>query len=733
MDEQKERFYEFDDYRIETVERVLRRGEVVISLQPKAVELLLVLLENHGRVVSKEDLLARVWENQFVEEANLSHTVFQLRKTLGGKNGKFIETIPKRGYRFAADVRKTFDDQTKILVGEQTVTRISVEEEIDTFQIPNSKFQTGSQNLNLKKSTVFFSIALLFAAGAALGGIVYFSRENKTSAQKFAPRFTRLTNSDKMIASTISPDGKFIAYAQNYTSGEGTLYIRQIETNREVRLLEPRESFFGTTAFSPDGAFIYYIEHKRNAAQGVLNRISIFGGQPSKILDDVNYMFGLAPDGERVAFFRNEPEEKQRSLIIATLDGSSEQEILTRPNDKLHIDLCPAWSPDGRLIAFGATEKNDSEQTKNQPPMHIFILEIATGEVKKLSREAWLGVGKMNWMPDGSGVVFLGNLPRIGVHIYFVSYPQGESKRLTNELNNFGNYGLGITADGTTMVADLWERSFQLWTTDIASNNNAEQITFGTKDGERGIASLPDGSIIYIARSGETTDLWKTGAGKTEPLTTDDFTEFGISAAPDGSFLVFSSNRSGGAHLFRMELSDLSVRQLTFGDSFDDAPEISPDGNWIIYNAGETLWKMPGAGGEAVQLTDYKALVPAFSPDGTQISAILPADKITENATLAIISGDGGGKPLKTFPVIPFWWYYRAARWTADGKAVTFRKTEKSITNLWKQDLAGGEPTPLTDFKSEFISNYIFSRDGKRLIAARGHFGDGVAMIKNFQ
>jgi DNA-binding winged helix-turn-helix (wHTH) protein/TolB-like protein/Tfp pilus assembly protein PilF len=195
MDGLKERSYEFDGYRIEAEERLLRRGETVIALQPKVIDLLLVLLENHGRVVFKEDLLARVWENQFVEEANLSHTVFQLRKALGGKNEKFIETVPKRGYRFVADVCETPDDETEILVGEQTVTRISVEEEIETAPKPgfsfiesvpeigenkpqNSAPKTESRQINRK--LLALSAAILLIAITGFGYWIFSNRPANT-------------------------------------------------------------------------------------------------------------------------------------------------------------------------------------------------------------------------------------------------------------------------------------------------------------------------------------------------------------------------------------------------------------------------------------------------------------------------------------------------------------------------------------------------------------------------
>jgi len=108
MGEQTSEFYEFGRFRAKSDERVLLREGELVPLTPKAFDILLTLLENDGRIVHKEDLMKKVWPNTFVEEGNLTQNVSLLRKALGeSANGpQFIETVPRRGYRFVAPVRK---------------------------------------------------------------------------------------------------------------------------------------------------------------------------------------------------------------------------------------------------------------------------------------------------------------------------------------------------------------------------------------------------------------------------------------------------------------------------------------------------------------------------------------------------------------------------------------------------------------------------------------------------
>jgi pimeloyl-ACP methyl ester carboxylesterase/DNA-binding winged helix-turn-helix (wHTH) protein len=127
---QAKRFYAFGVFRIDVAERVLLNEKGSVSLTPKAFDLLLFLVENSGHMLEKEELMKQVWPDSFVEENNLAQNISTLRKVLG--EGGFIETVPKRGYRFVADVNETWDEGVdEVVVREHTRSRIVIEESID--------------------------------------------------------------------------------------------------------------------------------------------------------------------------------------------------------------------------------------------------------------------------------------------------------------------------------------------------------------------------------------------------------------------------------------------------------------------------------------------------------------------------------------------------------------------------------------------------------------------------
>lgn len=136
------RFYLFGLFRIDVTERVLLGENGSIPLTPKAFDTLFVLVQNSGHVLTTEELMTQVWPDSFVEENNLAQNISALRKVLGAGGGKLIETVPKRGYRFAADVQEIWDENVDIVVRERTRAHIVVEEEGNDDRSPAARAAT---------------------------------------------------------------------------------------------------------------------------------------------------------------------------------------------------------------------------------------------------------------------------------------------------------------------------------------------------------------------------------------------------------------------------------------------------------------------------------------------------------------------------------------------------------------------------------------------------------------
>jgi Tol biopolymer transport system component len=158
---------------------------------------------------------------------------------------------------------------------------------------------------------------------------------------------------------------------------------------------------------------------------------------------------------------------------------------------------------------------------------------------------------------------------------------------------------------------------------------------------------------------------------------------------------------------------------------------------YVQLNQGEpTLWKIPLDGGTPVQLTDKFSGAPQISPDGKLVACIY-FDEASTPARLALISSEDG-KPVKLFDiqptaVLPNSLELGVIRWTTDGKAMTYVDTREGVSNIWRQPLDGGKPVQLTDFKSDHILSFDWSRDGKQLALGRGTKTNDVVLISSMK
>src|SRR5262245_33063754 len=186
MGHQPKQIYEFGPYRLDSAERLLMRDGEVVQLQPKVFDLLLALVERHGSLVGKDELMRTVWTDTVVEEANLTNNISILRKTLGANGQQFIETMPKRGYRFVAPVNKLMDGSVEPVVVERPRTQIAVAtgQETDPDDRPGAPGPVRpKRRLAFLTSRCLLALAALIVAGGGFW-VARTARQSGASAGK---------------------------------------------------------------------------------------------------------------------------------------------------------------------------------------------------------------------------------------------------------------------------------------------------------------------------------------------------------------------------------------------------------------------------------------------------------------------------------------------------------------------------------------------------------------------
>src|SRR4030095_4001775 len=358
--------YRFGEFTVDAEQKVLLRNGAPLPLTPKVFHTLLILVENAGRIVEKEALMNRLWPDTFVEEANLTFNIQQLRKTLGDNARKpfFIETVARRGYRFIAQVSETSDQQAGERTNARHLEKRIIEIKNDNIFQPAHLSESPKQ-APLQRFRFIFVFSILFAlvvAGLALyrwrnGNVAKNQQGSRIRFQN--AQMTRLT-SGKALKAAVSPDGKQVAYVLEEKEGQ-SLWLRRTAVESGVLVVPPHSVDYLGVNFSRDGDIIYYITSEPRKFEGTLYSVPVLGGQPRRLLEKFTGPIGLSHDGRQIAFTICRSEaEGNILLMVASADGSHEHQVYVEHQPiGLSTGAPPAWSPDDSQIATLRTDTRE--------------------------------------------------------------------------------------------------------------------------------------------------------------------------------------------------------------------------------------------------------------------------------------------------------------------------------------------------------------------------------------
>ena len=559
-----------------------------------------------------------------------------------------------------------------------------------------------------------------------------------TQPKQFGPaKMTALTTGGKINEEdingqlSISPDGKYVVCAANDAKQQASLWLRQISTNSLVRIVAPETGGYLATTFSPDGDFIYYVAVlERNKFVPTLYRIPVLGGTPAKVLDRVLGAIAFSKDGKQFAFVTKNQDDT--ALMVANTDGSGQPlAIATVKQPNIFSTFGPSWSPDGKRVACGMINVTGAGYST------VVEVPVTGGEPEPIGSQKWASVGRLHWLADGTGLIMTAQpeSSSIGTQIWFLPYPRGQARRITNDLNAYGDVSLGLTADSNTIATIQQGNASSIWVS-APNEDESRALQILKTNLPDTVAWTPDGKIVYASRTGENWDIWiaNRDGSETKRLTADAFIDQQPSVSADGRYVFFQSNRSGSRNIWRMDIDGSNPQQLTQGSYVDAYPVGSPDGRFVVFmslrSGTWTIWKVEVFGGSPVQLTNRSSEFPLISPDGKQISYFYTDEQANNQPKLAIIPFEGG-EPVKTID-LPRSVQPIAFAWMPDGRAIGFLDNGSGILNVWSQPLDGSAPKQLTNFKSEFVSNFAISRDGK-IATYRFSATRDIVLIKDFR
>jgi DNA-binding winged helix-turn-helix (wHTH) protein/Tol biopolymer transport system component len=638
-------------------ERLLLRGDNPVPLAPKVFETLLTLVQNAGHLIDKDHLMKVVWPDTFVEEGNLTKNIFALRKLLGrADNGQeYIETVPKRGYRFAAPVRMTADTRT------------------------GSQLQTPYAPLTSRwLLAVTGVLSLLLVAGVTF----WLIRAQLPSPLDLRQRQLTSDSSEYgIVDGAVSPDGKYLVYADHKR-----IYVKHLGTG-DIQTVSQPAVLKGTEVASGNWGFGWFPDSTRFVVAGgkIGGRCSIWafavmGGVPRKLRDDA-CVCSVSPDGALIAFTRNQGNLGDREIWLMGPNGEQARRLYEADENSSFDGV--RWSPDGRRLVYLKTHRatDKIEQILETRDLNG---ELPTTIYSPAPRASY-------WLSDGRMILSLAGPDPDALACNFwelridkrTGRPRGEPRRLTNWAG-FCMDNMSATVDGKRLAFHRWSDEASVYIADLEAGGTRittpRRVTLSDSRNYPAAWAVDSQSVVFASNRNGTWGIFRQALGSDTavPIVTNLEEAEAARVSPDGAWVLYLAARRdrgsskpvqlirapivGGASQFVLTASTgATFRCAKLPASLCALAEQTPDRKQLVFTDFDCL---RGRGRELTRLyidpnSDY---IWDLSPNGSSIAIVKRSD-----GQIRVISLNGRA----LYDLHPKGWSTaQSLDWAADGKAL---------------------------------------------------------------
>jgi Tol biopolymer transport system component/DNA-binding winged helix-turn-helix (wHTH) protein len=587
--------------RFEGFEADLRTEELFKSgtklrLPHQSFRVLAMLLERPGQLVTREELRANLWPAGTLVEYDhrLNAAVNRLREALrdSAEAPRFIETLPKRGYRFIGAIEPV------LVVVPQTEANIP--------SYSPSRFQPAditdeppaSGRMRSRRKVLFAAVAGLSAI-VLIGVTVYILHGRSLTRSPLGRQVVPFASlPGKEIAPTFSPDGSQIAFAWNEGTDAGhqfDLYVKSLASERLLRLTH-RPSKWISSAWSPDGSTIAFVRETDEGA-GIFV-IPALGGSERSIVSNgvaVGYVqISWSPDGKRLAYSAYGPKGAPEVYIVS-LDTANTRPLSPAPECLSATD--PALSPDGKQLALVC---NSSSAVYT-----VYVVGVPDGPVRALASVMGEPQG-LAWAADGSRLI-LSNDPGDGGELWQLTL-NGEREQLP-----FGEDSSTptVAARGGRMAYVRGRKTVDIWRADLTAalpEQSAAKLIYSTRTQVNPRYSRDGTHIAFQSNRSGSVEIWMTDA---QGADLDRLTSFNgpLTAAPswcsDGRRIAFDSRLSGISAVYIEDINERVPRKLVTSRDNLTLPVWSEDCRWLFaIDGNNVLYRIPSSGGPAERFHD---------------------------------------------------------------------------------------------------------------------------------
>ena len=566
-----------------------------VQLEPKVMQMLVILAERAGEVISRDALHQQLWPDAIVTDKALTRLASELRKAFGddARDPQVIATISKNGYRLVAPVTFVSPGDGSLQVSDPRV-------------VPMLTPTLGIQPRSRRVRALWLTGAVaVLAAGVAIGALM------TDGSEEYVPALQLTSYAGHEISPALSPAGSEVAFSWQGAAGDNwDVYVTQPGADGLLRLTDhPGDDLHPT--WSPDGTQIAFLHY--DDAGCVINRVPALSGPVRAVAacewSDVEdrpwrtSSIDWSPDGRFIA-------GSGGAVYLLDLE-TGERSPVSRPPDQVLADMNPVFSPDGRSIAFARLRPAASAD--------LFRISVDGRDEIQLTNEARLILGHA-WTRDGLSLLFSSNRSgRFG--LWRVGLDGGEPAAVPADGWNIEK--VSVARAGHRIVYEAWIYDTNIWLAPIDDGREPKRIISSTL-WDRHPTVSPDGSrIAFVSNRTGSWEIWTSGA---DGMDQAQMTRIGgplVSVprwSPDGARIAFQTNDRSSARIAILDVASGAVTPFTGSESDDVAPSWSPSADRIYFGSNRSgswqIWSQPVLGGAAVQVTRSGGYAAQPSSDG---------------------------------------------------------------------------------------------------------------------
>ena len=693
------RIFRFGPFRLDASAKVLLRDDQPVHLARKSVETLLALLENPGQVVTKEDLMATVWPDRIVDEANLAQNIAVIRKAIGAPHGEpgHIETFPGRGYR---------------ILGPITLSEEASEAARESSGEPEEPPPPARRPILLL--VVLAGLLVLLGVGAMV-----FLRPGPQPAPAALHRIPVTRLAGKEFQPAVTADGANVAFVWDQEDIAKTGVWIQAAGENSPRRVSIEDAVHSSPTWSPDGRRLAYLRFKGSEGSIVVATLeprqervvaSVFPGRYGIL----NRHLDWSPDGRWLVIDDAEAARKPFGIFMVSLDTGAKTR-LTQPGDNIIGDVDPRFSPDGKTISF--------VRAYHRAWQELCVVPAAGGKTVQLTSDA-RQISGQDWMPDGSSLVF-GSDRGGEFRLWKIEYPPGRTPRL-EPTALYGDFMLQISLarKAPVLVYSMIQHDLSIWRLDLqakaaATGRWTRIVASSGQDASPQYSPRGDKISFRSDRSGQE-QLWVCDSDGSNPVqVTHGALRPSVARwAPDGRAFVFNDARTREISVARLGADGTWAVRPTGSRGIH--PVYSPDARWIYAGTDDAIVRMPAEGGPPSPLTNVRGISLGISADGKQIYFVREP-----SGTDLWRVGTATGRTEKVLQgMVP----YCSSCWAlAAGGIYYLRPKEESLDKqvLSYHDFGGGADKDLVDYPEALSpigsGPFSLSPDGRYLLCVRVH------------